>query len=181
MNTSGNGLLGASLSPGFSKKIPSFKFRMSDNVLLLLLILPLPPILHNLINVFLQEKEGAVWYHGDNCLLLVPLESFSTWHIYWPKASTGGNARSERINQKLWAGKRLCLALQSYCQGKLDGNFWRLGVKACRLHIYASLEGNIQNYYSINALTACLCHNLTAHLSSASSELYFSDSSKDLE
>lgn len=60
MNTSGNGLLGASLSPGFSKKIPSFKFRMSDNVLLLLLILPLPPILHNLINVFLQEKEGAV-------------------------------------------------------------------------------------------------------------------------
>lgn len=61
MNTSGSGLLGASLSLGFSEKIPSFKSRISDDVRqLLLLTLPLSPILYNLINVFLQEKEGAV-------------------------------------------------------------------------------------------------------------------------
>lgn len=47
--------------------------------------------------------------------------------------------------------------------------------------MYVSLEGNIHNYYSINAKTVDLCHNLTAHLSPASPELYFSDSSRDLE
>lgn len=41
------------------KKFPSFKFRMLDNALLLL-VTPLPPLLYNLINVSLQEKEGMV-------------------------------------------------------------------------------------------------------------------------
>lgn len=42
------------------KQKPSFKVRMLDSALLLLVTLPLPPLLYKLINISLQEREGTV-------------------------------------------------------------------------------------------------------------------------